>query len=175
MPSRLRKGMRGAAICLLAWTAVGLFFYTQSLTQKLSTHNPTSWWRYLASWLSGVYICALATPVIFRLSRRFPIERSNWARRVPLHLVTNAVIAVGEIALQGVFINDFHLFPAVMSRFGDTFGILMRSAFHQNFMSCWIILGVEHGLRYYHGYQERQQAALRLELQASELKTQLVR
>jgi hypothetical protein len=61
MQSGLKRSARGAAICLLAWTVVGLFFYTQSLTQKLSSHNPTASWRYLTSWLSGVYICALAT------------------------------------------------------------------------------------------------------------------
>ena len=174
MGSGLRKGLRGAAVCLSAWTVVGLFFYTQSLTQKLLSHNPTSWWRYLASWLSGVYICALATPVIFRLSRRYPIERGNWPRRAALHFLFNAIIAVSELAVQGAIIVAFRLFPSAHS-FGGTFTSLLGTAFHQNFMSCWIILGVEHTLRYYRGYQERQQHALRLELQASELKTQLVR
>jgi two-component system, LytTR family, sensor kinase len=167
--------LRGAGVCLLAWTVVGLFYYTQSLTQKLASHNPTPWWQYLASWLSGVYICALATPVIFRLSRRFPIERANWPQRVALHCLTNAIIAIAELSLQGAIIDWLHLFRTTMYTFGHTFSELMRTAFHQNFMSCWIILGVENALRYYHGYQERRQHALRLELQASELKTQLVR
>jgi sensor histidine kinase YesM len=142
--------------------------------QKLLAHNPTSWWRYLASWLTGVYICALATPVIFRLSRRYPIERSNWPARVALHFFFNAVISISELAIQGAIIVALHLFPSAHS-FRVTFGSLLGTAFHQNFMSCWIILGVEHALRFYHGYQDRRQHALRLELQASELQTQLVR
>jgi sensor histidine kinase YesM len=174
MQSGLKRNARGAAVCLLGWTVVGLFFYTQSLTQKLSSHNPTPSWRYLTSWLSGVYICALATPVIFRLSRRYPIERANWLRRAALHAVFNAIIAIAELAIQALIIDWLHLF-ASMQTFGSSFGVLMKTAFHQNFMSCWIILGVEHALRYYRGYQERQQHALRLELQAAELKTQLVR
>jgi two-component system, LytTR family, sensor kinase len=113
--------------------------------------------------------------VIFSLSRRFPIERSNWPRRVALHCATNAVIAAVELAIQSAIIQWLHLFRLTMHGFGHTMTQLMETAFHQNFMSCWIILGVEHALRYYRAYQERQQHALRLELQASELQTQLVR
>ena len=175
MQGALGKYVRNAAVCLLAWTVVGLFFYTQSLTQKISTHNATPWWQYLVSWLSGVYICALATPVLFSLSRRFPIERRNWLRPAALHLIFNAIIAIAELALQAVAIDAFHLFPKVMTSFPVTFASLLKGAFHQNFMACWIILGLEHTLRYYRGYQERRQHALRLELEAAELKTELVR
>src|SRR5215470_1745475 len=99
MPGKLKKNLRICGVGLLAWTVIGLFFYTQSLTQKLSTHNPTPWSHYLTSWMSGVYICALATPVIFWLSRRFPIERRNWPRRTALHVLSNVVISIGELGL----------------------------------------------------------------------------
>jgi sensor histidine kinase YesM len=170
----VKRDLRAASICLLAWTVVGLFFYSQSLTQKLLAHNPTPWWRYLASWLSGVYVCALATPLIFRLSRRFPIELGNWPGRAALHVLFNAIIAILELTLQGAILVALHLFPSTQT-FSAAFSTLLKTSFHQNFMSCWIILGVEHTIRYYRGYQERQQHALRLELQAAELKTQLVR
>ena len=175
MPAMLKKNLRTWGVGLLVWTAVGLFFYTQSLTQKLSTHNPTPWWHYLTSWLTGVYVCALATPIIFWLGRRYPIERRNWPRRAALHLLFNIVLSTAELALQSAVLHSVGLFPHVMKTFGAAFSLLMRESFHQNFMSCWIILGVEHALRYYRGYQERSQHALRLELQASELKMQLVR
>jgi sensor histidine kinase YesM len=175
MQAGLRKSVRAVSVCLGAWTAVGLFFYTQSLTQKLASHNPAPWWRYLASWMSGVYICALFTPLIFRLSRRYPVERENWPSRVALHLLSHSVIATAQLAIQALLIDWFRLFPAVMNTFSGTFRALMTTAFHQNFVACWILLGLEHALRYYRGYQDRQAHALRLELQASELKTQLVR
>jgi len=66
------------------------------------------------------------------------------------------------------------LFPSLMKTFGVTLAILMLVGFHQNVLTYWTIFGVAYGLRYYHGYQERKQQALRLELQASELQTQLV-
>ena len=175
MAGGLKKNLRAWGVGLLVWTVVGLFFYTQSLTQKLSTHNPTPWWHYLTSWLTGVYICALATPLIFWLGRRFPIEWGNWPRRTALHLLFNIVLATAQLALQSVVLYWLGLFPYVTKTFGATFSLLMRESFHQNFMACWIILGVEHALRYYRGYQERSQHALRLELHAAELKTQLVR
>src|SRR5215471_10476659 len=175
MADALRKNLRTAGVCFLVWTAVGLFFYTQTLTQKQFVHNPTPWWRFLTQWLTGVYICALATPVIFSLSRRFPIERGNWARRSALHLLFNVVISIVESALQSAVLYSMNLFPPLTASFGDTFTLLVRQSFHQNFMACLIILGMEHGLRYYRGYQERGRHALQLELQASELKMQLFR
>jgi hypothetical protein len=87
---------------------------------------------------------------------------------------SNAVIAVAELAQQAALTVALRLFPASLPTFDVAFSVLMRTAFHQNFMACWIILGIEHAVRYYRGYQERQQHELRLELQAAELKAQLL-
>ena len=119
-------------------------------------------------------MCALLTPLIFSLSRRFPIERRNWPRRVGLHLLFAILFALVEIAVQGALIHSLGLFPTLMKGFAATIVILLIIAFHQNIMTYWTVLGVAYSLRYYQNYQERKQQALRLELQASELKTQLV-
>src|SRR5690349_19956463 len=56
-----------------------------------------------------------------------------------------------------------------------TFALLMILSFHQHVLFYWTILGIQYAVRYYHAYQERERQALRLELHASELKTQLTR
>src|ERR1035441_3493208 len=86
MKSALQRRLRTYAWYFLGWTFVAIFFFTQGLVQKLASHDPTPWWHYLLTWLVGVYITALLTPVVLWLGRRFPIERKNWPRRVVLHL-----------------------------------------------------------------------------------------
>lgn len=174
MRSALQNALQIYRFCFPIWTVLGLFFFTQGVTQKLSYNDPTPWWHYLVSWLIGVYICALLTPLIFWLSRRFPIERHHWPRRVAIHLLFAALFSLAEIVTHGALIHFLGLFPTLMKGFAATIIVLSVIAFHQNIMTYWTILGVAYALRYYGHYQERKQQALRLELQASELKTQLV-
>ena len=168
-----RHRLRTFAVVFLAWTVVGLFFFSQGLTQKYFSHDPTPWWHYLLTWLIGVYISALLTPVIFALGRRFPIERRKWPRRTALHLLFSLVFGFTEVILHSALLPRFGLFPAVMKTFSATFAVLLLIGFHQNVIAYWEVLGVQYALRYYRSYREREREAARLELQASELKTQL--
>ena len=174
MRRALQNALQIYKFCFPIWTVLGLFFFTQDITRKLSYKDPTPWWHYLVSWLIGVYLCALVTPLIFWLSRRFPIERRNWLRRVGLHLLLAMLFSLLEIAVHSTLIHSLDLFPTLMKGFAATIIIMLIIAFHQNIMTYWTVLGVSYSLRYYGQYQERKQQALRLELQASELKTQLV-
>jgi two-component system, LytTR family, sensor kinase len=175
MGRALTSKLRTYAIIFLAWTFLGLFLLSQDLTRKLFSHDPTPWWHFLLSWLTGVYICALLTPAILWLGRRFPIERKNWPRRLPLHLLFSILFAVFELALDSAILPHLRIFPAYMKTSSSTFALLMILSFHQNVLSYWTILGIQYAVRYYHAYQERERQALRLELHASELKTQLTR
>jgi two-component system LytT family sensor kinase len=168
-----RDKLRTYAAVFLAWTVIGLFFFSQGLTQKHFSHDPTPWWHYLLSWLTGVYLCALLTLPVLWLGRRFPIERRNWLPRSGLHLLCSLIFSVVELAAHSVILHTLGLFPTVMRSLGATFALLMMIAFHQNVLTYWAILGVQYALRYYRSYREREREALRLELQASVLKTQL--
>jgi two-component system LytT family sensor kinase len=157
------------------WTVVGVFFFSQGLAQKLTSHDPTPWWHYLVSWLTGVYISAFLTPGILWLGRRFPIERRNWPRRAALHLLFSVGFAVIQLTWESAVLSRLGVFPAVFSTFVSTLIVLLLIGFHQSIFTYWIVLGLQHGIGYYRRYQEREQQALRLELHASELKTQLMR
>jgi sensor histidine kinase YesM len=67
------------------------------------------------------------------------------------------------------------LLPSIFKNFATTFGTLVVIDFHSTVISYWTVLAAQAGLRYYREYQLREQQALRLELQASELKAQLTR
>ncbi len=174
MRSALKSTLGVYKFSFAIWTLVGLFFASQGIMQKLATRDPTPWWHYLVSWFIGSWLCALATPLIFWLGRHFPIERSNWLRRSALHLVFAIVFSLLEITIHGTLIHYLGLFPTLMKGFSGIMATLWLIGFHQNIMTYGMLLGVGYALRYYRQYQERRQQALRLELQSSELKTQLV-
>jgi sensor histidine kinase YesM len=173
MESTLKQDLRNYPLYFLIWTIIGVFFFSQGLTQKFFSHDPTPWWHYLLSWLVGVYLWALWTPGVFWLGRRFPIERRNWVRRVALHLLLGVVLSLGQLAVESAILSRLGVFPAIMSTFASTFGFLLIIGFHNGIMTYWTLLGVQYGVSYYQNYQERKQEALRLELHASELQSQL--
>jgi signal transduction histidine kinase len=175
MRNAVRDRLRTYAAYFLVWTVLGLFLFSQALVQKLVSREPTPWWHYLASWLTGVYIWALLTPAMVRLASRFPIERQNWPRRTALHLLLSVGIALLQLTVESAVLPRLGVFPSFMKTFGDTLGFLLVIGFHQAVLTYWTVLAIEHGFRYYRAYQERRQRALRLELHAAELQSQLAR
>ncbi len=175
MRSKLKGELRLIGWYFLAWTVVGIFFFSQGLVQRAATHDPTPWWHYLVTWMTGVYLCAAMTPLIAWAASRFPMERKKRLRRIAVHVAFSFVLSVGELAIHAVILRWLGLFPAVMTSIAATFGLLLTIGLHQNMITYWSILGVIYGVRLYRRYQEREKEALRLELNASELRTQLMR
>ncbi len=174
MERALKRDLRNYPLYFLIWTIIGVFFFSQGLTQKFFSRDPTPWWHYLISWLVGVYLWALLMPGILWLGRRLPIERRNWVRRVALHMLLGVAVSLVQLILESAILTRLAVFPVVMSTFTGTFAFLLVIGFHQGVMTYWTVLGVQYGIGYYQNYQERKQEALRLELRASELQSQLV-
>src|SRR5262245_47809571 len=176
MDKNVHARLRRYPLYFLAWTMVGSFFFSQDLTRKIIMRDPSPWWYYLVTWMVGVWALALFTPVIFGISRRFPIERRVWVRRLATHLLFSVVFSIVDLTLVALILPNLGVFPAYMSTVMRTlvFLITVSGSFHGNILMYWAMLGIEHGLRYYSNYQERAKEALRLELHASELKARLV-
>jgi two-component system LytT family sensor kinase len=171
--SRDRKGVvdskgRKYLAYFCAWTVVGLFNFSRDLTRRLYLHESTRWQGLLATWMVGMYICAALTPAILWLGRRWPIERRGWLRRVALHVLFSILFAVVELALEAVVYARFGLLgEQIRNSFWLAFPALMVVGFHGNVMTYWVVLGIQHGWRYYRSYQDR-------ELHAAELQAQVV-
>ncbi|HEY4574820.1 MAG TPA: histidine kinase [Thermoanaerobaculia bacterium] len=170
-----RGALRRLALIFLAWTGAGLFYFTQDATRNFLWHVPIPWWRTLVSWLVGIYLSAAFTPAILWLGRRFPFERQVWLRRALIHLALSFVFSLVHLTLDSAILTWLGIFsPLMKPSFGATFFLLAVLGFHPNMMSYWTVLGLQYAFRYYNQYQEKRRQALRLELQASELRTQLV-
>ena len=171
----LRAALRAYAVYFSVWTVLGLFFFSQSLTQKLHFHDPTPWWHSLESWLIGVWISALLTPGVLWLGQRFPLERGKWLQAIPLHLLFSLTFAVVHLLIDSFVHARLGILPFILgTTFKAVFSTLVVIGFHGNVLAYWMILGIQSAIRYYRRYQEREREALRLELHTSELQSQLM-
>lgn len=173
MDNAFKRDLRNYPLYFLLWTILGLFYFSQGLTQRLRLNDPTPWWHYLVAWLLGAYVWAFLTPAILWLARRFTVERRNWRRRVALHLLLSAGFSVFELSLESVLYTRLHLFPS-MKNFRGAFVQLLIVGFHGGVLNYWIVLGIQWAVLYYRGYQERSREVLQFELRASELQSQLI-
>lgn len=174
MRNAVGRGLRNYGWYFLVWTLVGLFFFSQAITQRAISHDPTPWWHYLVAWIVGVELWAVLTPVPVWLGKRLPIQRAKWVRRTAIHLVFAVGLCLGQLAVDAAILHRLGMFPAIMTGFVPTFFFLLILGFHQGVTTYFIIVGIQYGISYYRQYQERAQQALRLELNASELQRQLV-
>ncbi|MBD0370493.1 MAG: histidine kinase [Pyrinomonadaceae bacterium] len=154
------------SVIFACWTLYGIFFASQVTLHQVFMGYPVTWRDNFAAWLLCGYLWAMLTPPILYLSRRYPIERRNWPRRTFLHLACSLVAVA---LLLGVYILAAKLvgLPVAQRKpLGTAFLTLVILEYHFSLLVYWIILGIDHALRYYRKYKER-------ELQASQLETRL--
>jgi two-component system, LytTR family, sensor kinase len=160
----------------LAWTLVGLFFVTRDLSRRVYLNEPIDWERALTVWLVGEYIWGVVALAVIWFGVKWPLERAAITPRIGLHLLLSALVAAGQLALEAAAYKQLGtLTPSSAQSFWRAWSALLIVGFHGNVISYWVILGVHTGYRHYKKLEERERHALRLELQASELGTQLIR
>jgi len=160
----------------LAWTLVGLFFFSRELSRRVYWNEPLVWENTLTIWLVGEYIWGVVALLVMWFGRRWPLERRAVGRRVALHLLLSAAVASAQLALEAAaYLQLGTLSPDLSASFWSAWSALMIVGFHNNVISYWVILGVYTGYRHYRQLQAREGQALQLELHAAELRAQLVR
>jgi two-component system, LytTR family, sensor kinase len=147
-----------------AWLGPAVLAAFQVYVQgRLGDREPATWRSLL--WEGGDWlICALLTPAVFRLARRFPFSRGTIPRRAFLHLLFAVVFcAVWAGAGIGLSWGMFHTTPyggGVLSWFFTTlpFGVAVYFA----------LLGVAHAVTFFLEARERETQAARLSAQLAE-------
>jgi len=153
---------------------MGLFMFSQGAIQKITSNDPNPWWQHLTSWMVGVYIWFLITPLVLWLGDRLPFERRIWVRRLFTHLGLALAVAILQLSVESAVLRAIGVFPMLMTSYVATLAFLFVIGFHQSILTYWIILSVQYAFSWYRRYQERQQETLRLELRSSQLEGQLV-
>jgi len=142
---------------LAFWTALGLFFASQSGLSYTYQQGYAPWGFLIRLSLGEWYIWALLSPGVFWLARRFPFERGRRLRALAVHLPAAVACTAVKLAVEG---------QVVWPLLGLTRPLNPASKVHLAFLTYWALVGVSHGIQYYRRYRER-------ELRASQLETRL--
>lgn len=151
-------------LLFLGWTFLGLFFFSQGLAQKIITRDTHSGWDHLVSWMVGVWLWFLFTPLVFWAGRRFPLDRKPLWRSLVVHLPISLILPVVDLGIEAEILRSLHVFADFMATYTAAFGFLLIIGYHQGIITYWALLGARYGYGWYRRYEERRQEALRLEL-----------
>jgi sensor histidine kinase YesM len=169
----LRK-LRPYAFYLLAWTIVGVIYFGQNVTRRFYWDDPNPW-QDIRYWSANIYISALLTPLIVWAGRRWPLERNNLARMIPLHIALSIAWACLRLMMEWAFHLSWNQFwpiePPITVRSEIT--LLFIFGFHTAIVAYWVVFSIQTAIRNYSRFQEREQAALRADLRSSQLETQV--
>ena len=151
----------------LIWTAVGLFFASESaLWGRYIFRTPVSWDLALKTNLSFYYIWACIAPLVLWLGKRFRFEKGSRTLSVIIHFPTSVVLSSIQLLIAEIVVQSFS--PERLQLY-EAFHAIERTFvvyFHINLLTYWAILGIGYGREYYRKFRER-------EVRAAQLKTQL--
>lgn len=161
----------------LAYIVSICFFFSSALFYGLSMYT----WRhsvgtskepffgpvlYIALLNSG--IAALTSPIFYYFAKRFPFDKSNWPRRIPLHLAAGLAFTATHIGLRILLwpVKN-QMTGAIFERSWDLFGRLFVYAIYEDAIGTYLpILGLAHLMIFHHRAKTR-------ELRAAQLETKL--
>lgn len=154
-------------IIFLCWTGFALFFTSQSYMFQARSAGTIEWKGPLFNWLLGSYAWFALTPLVLKLSNRFPLQRGKLLRSVVIHSLAapsfNIISIVLFVVARGVIVGPF---PETRSLFESVWHYVIAE-FHGGMLVYWLIIGVSQSMEYYRRYRDR-------ELVASNLETRLV-
>jgi len=169
-----QRKIRPWVLYFIAWTVVGLIYFAQNVTRRFYWDDPNPW-QDIRYWSANICISALLTPVIVWAARRWPLERQHFKRILALHLLLSVVWTASKLSLEAGFHLTWDQFwpiepPITVMR---EFTLLFLFGFHTGVVAYWVVLTIHSAIRNYARLQERTQAALRSELRAAQLETQV--
>jgi sensor histidine kinase YesM len=160
-------------LVLAGWLLIGLTFtlnyYLFARQYVLIFRNPPTFKQMLVWEIPYWVLWAALSPIIFRLTRRFRLERGQMVRSSLIHAIACVLIS---IAHRAVYLPLGWLLHVVayqqLSSMAELYRLLFLFNLPTGFMSYATILVVSYAIDYYQRYREE-------ELRASELREKLAK
>jgi two-component system LytT family sensor kinase len=170
------------ALSFGVWTFIALAYAITIYEVYRSTGGSMSFLSVLGLQCSQVLTYIPLTPFVFALANRYPVQRSNWAKRSLLLLAGGLVFAVVQVALRGmtpyaywdsrlrqwasaIWDSQAHGFRIQWHRYE---GLFLSNVVDDIFTTYLPIILIAHVVSYYQRFRQR-------ELRASQLQTQLAK
>lgn len=158
-----RESLLVGALLLAGILVLGFSFSALIYFIYASTGNPVRWTQALSIGLSQWWAWSLLYSLLFRVTRRFPIEPQRWWRGAIFYLAVAVAVTLLKLTIDVIWLRllgDAQYFARLPVR------SLFAVAVYFNFLTCCALIGVGHALNFYRRLRER-------ELQAAQLETQL--
>ena len=162
------------AIIFAVWTLIGFLTGNRHYLGAYSAGGAGQWGEAIIRILvSYAWPWALATPLIFYLTDRFPLGGGRFRRHLTLHLPLSLflglLLTTIEVVASGLLWND-SVKPGALT--GDFLNAL-RLCLHIQIMTYWAVLGIRQGFAWHYGGKERELESARLQLMVSEMEAGL--
>lgn len=164
--SLLRRRSSRWILAIVGWTAVGLFFASQTYLTYATSGGRAPLGFVLGTNLFQWYLWAALAPGIIWLARTFPIDRQHWLRSLPVHAV--AGVAVALIAWH---VNNLFQQYAVGIRRTTP----LVYVFHQNLVTYALVVATTQGYLYYQRYRQGEVRSAQLSAQLAQAQLQALR
>ena len=139
------------------WTLVGVLAAVQRGFARMYDGQQVRWGILLLGYLADWYTCAIFTPAIVWMARRWPPERVGWGRAFAIYVGPLCLMVVGKYAA---------LIP-LRRLLGDderrTLGKMLSEGFFPEFLALASVLGMILALHYYRSVRARERREAELE------------
>lgn len=163
------------ALILTFWTVMAVLTAAgQVLDPRAASLTPVFPAATIGLAFINSYLWAALTPLVFRLSRRYPLEHATWPARV-LGLLGVGIVVAAAVDLTVAFLR-FRVFftgPWTSRPFDPTFG-LTRLFWLDDFVVFLAVLAAGFARDYFLRLRHRRDEAVLLKAEAARLEAQLV-
>lgn len=162
---------RNWAIGFIVWTTIGLSFASRSYFTYYRDGVVVPWYEIFSGFLVDFYLWGAASPLIFWIARRFPVERGRLASRIPFHIFTSVIFIflVNAVSIPAYWYLGFPntvRYPTMEIMFKDL--IISPFMIHQGLLVYWGTLIAAHAFEYYRQMQAGKTRAAELASQLAE-------
>jgi len=138
------------------WTLVGVLAACQRGLAQSYAGRQVHWGTLLLSFLADWYTCALFTPLLVLMVRRWPPERIGWGRALALYAGPVAAMVPAKYALY------LPLRRAITGE-AQSLGEMLANGFFFEFLALASVLGMVLALHYYRSVRARERREAELE------------
>lgn len=162
-----RKDWLQLAITVTIAILIGVTFSVQNYIMMNNRGYPISWHD---SWTEQVpfwVVWALLSPIFFRLTARFPLDKEDWLRTVMMHIPAGILFSIVHFAIYFVILIALKEQDAMaVKSLSQLSELLPRLNFGLRLWSYFLLVALGYASDFYNRYQEN-------EMRASQLETRL--
>jgi two-component system LytT family sensor kinase len=158
-------------VIFLFFTLIGVMNFNRFYTNELAEGGTPSFHHYFINEMTGAYAVLLLLPFLLPFVRKFPLQRSNWLRRLPAHMLASVIFGASHTMLM--FLSRKLLYALLLQKNYDYghLGYRLVMEYQHQFFTYWVIYGIAFfvNMRREHQQQKLKTAQLEQQLAAARL------